>query len=221
MKWNWRVCVHFTSYIYVYIPNHPQKSDRNGQPFSVSQSDSSWRSIKFCVNHSSIPHRQDSDSGMMFPIIVIVNYLLRKLCGYLRQSPSPLPAPSHCESTDNWQHARKGKNCWQFGKPEADRSCGSNVLASCCHCLVHIYASAKIFFVLYLFPLMLLLLLLSLLMLFLARWFGPFTEWNHRRRRRQRQRQRRRRRARQRQTTLSCRLALGFSREAVETRGGA
>lgn len=89
MKWNWRVCVHFTSYIYVYIPNHPQKSDRNGQPFSVSQSDSSWRSIKFCVNHSSIPHRQDSDSGMMFPIIVIVNYLLRKLCGYLRQSTPP------------------------------------------------------------------------------------------------------------------------------------
>lgn len=31
--------------------------------------------------------RSDSPTGMMFPIIVIVNYLLRKLCGYLRKPP--------------------------------------------------------------------------------------------------------------------------------------
>lgn len=47
----------------------------------------------------------------MLRIIVIVNYLLRKLCGYL-----PLPLPVPFESTDNWQHARTGKNVGSLGK---------------------------------------------------------------------------------------------------------
>lgn len=76
---------HIHTYIYRIIHRNPIETDSHFLSLNLiaagGQSSSALTIQASCTDTTL--------TGMMFPIIVIVNYLLRKLCGYLRQSTSP------------------------------------------------------------------------------------------------------------------------------------
>lgn len=78
-------------YIYLIIHRNPIETDSHFLSLNLiaagGQSSSALTIQASCTDTTL--------TGMMFPIIVIVNYLLRKLCGYLRQSTSPPFQPHH------------------------------------------------------------------------------------------------------------------------------
>lgn len=142
----------------------------------------------------------------MLRIIVIVNYLLRKLCGYL-------PLPLFLESTDNWQHARTGKNVGSLGKLKLIAAVGATFWPAAAIALCIFMLLLKSFSFCFSASLVVVIVLVAGAAAAVAvadAVFGTLIWSVHGEKPPSTASQRQRRPARQRQTTLSCHLALGL-----------